>query len=401
MSEPAGPLENYYADLHIHVGYSSSGKAIKMACAKNLTVENILHECQNRKGIQIVGLADCLAPAVQADLASLIAGGDLREMDGGGLCWQEAVTLLPGAELETRENDGCRAHCLVLFPNLRSVRECGDYLRRFIRNIDVSALHCQLRAAELLEIGEAYGAVFIPAHIFTPHKGLLGACTDRLSQVFPGSTGSKVSAVELGLSADTDLADTIDELASCTFLSNSDAHSLPKIGREYNVLSLAAPNFAEVVLAFHRQEGRRVAANYGLDPALGKYHRTFCLACGAVAQAPPPVDTCPACGGDRVVLGVLDRIVAIRDRETPIHPSHRPPYRHQVPLEFLPGVGPQTLDRLIERFGSEMAVLHHVPYDELTRVISAPLAAMIVRARTEDLAVNPGGGGRYGILRQD
>ena len=116
----------------------------------------------------------------------------------------------------------------------------------------------------------------IPAHAFTPHKSVYGNCVRRLPEMFSKSTLKKIPAIELGLSANTEIADRLKELAEYTFLTNSDAHSLPKIGREYNIIELEKANFKEVLLALQRKEGRKISANYGLDPKLGKYHRTFC-----------------------------------------------------------------------------------------------------------------------------
>jgi PHP family Zn ribbon phosphoesterase len=51
-----------------------------------------------------------------------------------------------------------------------------------------------------------------------------------------GREADQIRLVELGLSSDTDLADTISETRQFTFLSNSDAHSGPNVAREYNLL---------------------------------------------------------------------------------------------------------------------------------------------------------------------
>ncbi|GAJ23099.1 unnamed protein product, partial [marine sediment metagenome] len=134
--------------------------------------------------------------------------------------------------------------------------------------------------------------------------------------------------------ADTEIADHLKELAKYTFLTNSDAHSLPKIGREYNIIELEKANFKEILLALQRKEGRKIYANYGLDPKLGKYHRTFCEICNYTATSNPPVYQCEKCGSDKIVKGVFDRIVEIGDYQQSVSPSHRPPYYHQVPLEF-------------------------------------------------------------------
>lgn len=207
---------------------------------------------------------------------------------------------------------------------------------------------------------------------------------------------AQVFALELGLSADTIMADHLSELAPLTFLSNSDAHSLKNLGREYNILLLAEPSFEELLLALQCSEERRVLANYGMDPRLGKYHRTSCLSCGRIAGIEPPVTSCPTCGSDEIVKGVLDRIQEIGDLDEPCHPPQRPPYHYQVPLLFLPGVGPKTVSRLLEQFGTEMNVLHDVSDQDLVEVGGEKIGKVIQKARQGKLVLAAGGGGTYG-----
>lgn len=42
-----------FADLHIHIGRSESGKPVKITGAKSLNFANIAKECYNKKGIQV------------------------------------------------------------------------------------------------------------------------------------------------------------------------------------------------------------------------------------------------------------------------------------------------------------------------------------------------------------
>lgn len=143
------------------------------------------------------------------------------------------------------------------------------------------------------------------------------------------------------------------------------------------------------------QRGRHVARLYGLDPRLGKYHNTFCRQCDGVV--PLTSDRrCPQCG-EGVVVGVADRLAEIAD--TDARPAHRAAYCHQVPLEFVPGLGRRGLERLLNRFGSEMAVLHDATHDELAQVVGERTAGHILAAREGHLAVIHGAGGRYGRVR--
>ncbi|WP_218185418.1 endonuclease Q family protein, partial [Calditerricola satsumensis] len=136
------------------------------------------------------------------------------------------------------------------------------WLRHHVKNVGLSSQRVAVEAPMLQEEVAARGGVLIPAHVFTPHKGLYGNAAARMDEVLEAA---RVPAVELGLSADAAMADALSELADKTFLSNSDAHSLANIGREYQAVRMAAPTFDELLKALRREEGRGVAVNYGLN----------------------------------------------------------------------------------------------------------------------------------------
>lgn len=387
-------LHRYFADLHVHLGRAGDGQPVKIAASRDLTLARVLAECRERKGIEMVGVVDAASPAVLSDLRRMIDRGELAELPGGGFTHQGGVTLIPGCELESREDNGGRAHFVSYFPGLAEITEFSDRLRPLVTNLNLSSQTAYLPGRGILDLAAQCGGFVVPAHVFTPFRSVYGKAARRLADLFP-EPGPV--AVELGLSADTDLGDRIAELAACSFLSNSDAHSAGRIAREYNVLELAGPDFRELLKALRCEGGRRVAANYGLDPRLGKYHRTLCRRCGAsAADLDPPVVRCPQNPDHPVVVGVLDRITEIADSDRPHHPPDRPPYCHQIPLEFIPGVGARTLETLIAAFGSEMAVLHRAAAADLVTVVGAATAGLIILAREGRLALRPGGGGIYG-----
>lgn len=389
-------LKRYYTDLHVHLGKSSDGSPVKITASPKLTFANVIKEALDRKGLDILGIVDCSSRKVLHDIHDLLKKKELIELEDGGFRHRDKVTVLLGSEVETSEEQGKRiAHHLVYFPYLKQMEEFSKIMSRYITNIDLSTQRATLTARDLLSVTTSLGGVFMVAHAFTPHKSAYGNCARRLSDLFENDV-EQICALELGLSSDTYLADRIQELAPITFISNSDAHSLAKLGREYNVMELERPTFKEVMLALKRQAGRKIAANYGLDPRLGKYHRTFCETCDIVSEQPPPILTCPKGAGHEVVVGVLDRIVTIADSPEAVHPEHRPHYHYQVPLEFVPGLGPAKLNHLITQFGSEMAVLHEVSEEEISKAVGWKLAAQIVLARQGLLSLSAGGGGHYG-----
>lgn len=386
----------YFADLHIHIGTSENGKWIKIPTSRQLTVRNICQHASEEKGLHIIGLADTLSPFVQRDIKTMIDEGFLVPLPGGGYRYNNCLTVLLGAEIETIEPQGGMAHTVLFLPDLNSMETFTAYMEQFISNINLSTQNAHMPLSQLVDIALSHEALIIPAHVFTPYKSIYGSAACRISHLLNDRQLSRLAAIELGLSADTDMADRIAELSPFTFLTNSDAHSLQKIAREYTVFQSEEPDFREVSQALFRTNGRRTVSNFGLDPRLGKYHRTLCEACDSINHDPSTEGSCPTCGSRKIVKGVLDRINQIADYSESIHPDHRPHYHYQIPLEFIPGLGKKAMQSLLESFDTEMNILHHAEPDELKAVVGDKLAAHIIAARAGIADIQHGGGGRYG-----
>ncbi len=388
-----------FADLHVHIGRSKSGKPIKITAAKSLNFANIAKECANKKGIQVVGIIDCASPYVIEDIENFLKSGDAYELKDGGIIYKDKVCILLGSEVETSEkgrNGKCgSAHNVCFFPYLKDIKEFSKEMSTHIKNITLSTQRSNISGYELIDIVEKYNGILIPAHVFTPFKSYYGNCTDRLENIFKEKY-NKIFAIELGLSSDTELADTISELENKTFVTNSDAHSLPKIAREYNKMLVNDISFKEVVKALKNEDGRKVIANYGLDPKLGKYHRTYCDNCETSIETKEPVSICPKCGSKKVTFGVFDRIELIQDKKQSKSPENRPPYIYQIPLQFVPGVGGKTIDKLLNSFETEMNILHKLTKDDIESVVGSKIATSIDNARKGNAVIHSGGGGVYG-----
>lgn len=392
-------MEEIFADLHVHIGRSESGKPIKITAARSLNFANIAKECADRKGINVVGIIDCASPYVIEDIENFLKTGEAYEIDDGGIIYKDKVCILLGSEVETsevgRNGKAGAAHNVCFFPHLSDIKGFSKEMNTHIKNITLSTQRSNVSGYELIDIVEKYNGILIPAHCFTPFKSYYGNCTDRLQNIFKEKY-NKIFAIELGLSADTYLADMISELQDKTFVTNSDAHSLPKIAREYNKMLVNDISFKEIVKALKGEDGRKVICNYGLDPKLGKYHRTFCDNCNQVIETKEPVITCPHCGSNKVTFGVFDRIDLIKDKVKSESPKNRPEYVYQVPLTFIPGLGAKTVDKLLSKFGTEMTVLHKLSEDDLEAVVGEKIAKEIVMAREGKMKIQAGGGGIYG-----
>ncbi|MBR3002118.1 MAG: TIGR00375 family protein [Clostridia bacterium] len=388
-----------FADLHIHIGRSENGKPIKITAAKSLNFANIARECEERKGINVCGIIDCASPYVIEDIENFLKTGDAYELEDGGIIYKDKVCIILGSEVETSEvgRNGKKgaAHNLCYFPHLSDIKAFSQELSHHLKNITLSTQRTDLSGYELIDIVEKYNGILVPAHAFTPFKSYYGNCVDRIEDIFKEKY-SKIFAVELGLSSDTYLADTISELEGKTFLTNSDAHSLPKIAREYNKMQVEDISFKEIVKALKNEDGRKIIANYGLDPKLGKYHRTYCDNCDQAIETKEPVSVCPHCGSNKVTFGVFDRIELIKDKKESKSPENRPPYIYQVPLQFIPGVGGKTIENLLKTFNTEMNILHNLSADDIEAVVGEKAAINIDNARTGKMIVHSGGGGNYG-----
>jgi uncharacterized protein (TIGR00375 family) len=390
-------MNSYYVDLHIHIGRTERGNAVKISAANNLTFFNIANEASQRKGIDMIGIIDCHSPTVQDEIMHYLDTGDMAEIEGGGIRYHQ-TTILLGSEIEVRDPGMGPAHLLAYMPDLKTMQNFTGWMRKHMKNVELSSQRIYVSARDLQDEVLGRGGILIPAHIFTPHKSIYGSSSSRMEHLL---NLDGIAAVELGLSADSSMAGMISELDRYTFVTNSDAHSLGKIGREYNRMALEVANYQELVLALQHKDGRAVLANYGLNPRLGKYHRTYCGQCKSILdESESSVERCLYCGSTRIVRGVMDRIQSLSDRETPYPPASRPPYHFQVPLEFIPGLGPRKLELLLNHFGTEMNVLHLASFEELSAVIGSELAAYIVQAREDKLLLDVGGGGHYGKVQK-
>ena len=355
-----------FADLHVHIGRSENGKPIKITAARSLNFANIAKECADRKGINIVGIIDCASPYVIEDIENFLKTGDAYELEDGGIIYKDKVCILLGSEVETsekgRNGKSGSAHNVCFFPHLKDIKGFSQEMSTHIKNITLSTQRSNVSGYELIDIVEKYNGILIPAHIFTPFKSYYGNCTDRIKDIFKEKY-DKIFAVELGLSSDTFLADI---------------------------------SFKEVVKALKNEDGRKILANYGLDPKLGKYHRTHCDNCDSTIETKEPVEVCPKCGSDKVTFGVFDRIELIKDKQSTQSPEDRPPYIYQIPLTFIPGVGGKTIEKLLDTFDTEMNILHKLSEDDIEAIVGEKVAKNIVNAREGNMKVESGGGGNYG-----
>lgn len=389
-------MKFYNADLHLHSKYSG-------ATSNRMDINTIAQQAE-LKGLSFVGTGDVFHPrwleGIKAELKE-VADGTFEHPRYG-------TRFILTVEVEDRR----RVHHLILLPSLATVEDMREVLAKKSSDIDTDGRpHLELGAPEIVEIAHARDCLIGPAHAFTPWTSMYKEF-DSLGACYGDQTG-KINFLELGLSADTSMADRIAELQDLTFLSCSDAHSPwpNKLGREFNRFELAEPTHAEIVKGIKRENGRRILLNVGFDPRLGKYHMTACSRCYkqfTLDQAKALRWRCDKCGG-WVKKGVFDRINELANYEEPKHPPHRPGYLRVASLAEVIALALGKSDahapdvqemwgRLVTRFGNEISVLIDVPTDEVAVAAGPRVAAIIKAFRGQKLRVIPGGGGSYGRL---
>lgn len=210
--------------------------------------------------------------------------------------------------------------------------------------------------------------------------------------------------MNFGLSADTEYADRIRELADKKFLTNSDAHSLPKIAREYNTFEMENISFESFkkVLGYEDEKSKSkteklnyIVCNNGMYSRLGKYNKTYCDMCECVSEIED--EKCKKCGSKKIVKGVEDRVIEIADGKS-ISPENRPEYIYKIPLEYIPKLGKKTKEKMLELYGTEMNILNKVSIENIEENFGKQIAKNIEIARNGNITIQNGGGGIYGKL---
>jgi uncharacterized protein (TIGR00375 family) len=364
-----------------------------MASSKDMLIKNMAPKSK-LKGLQLLGTGDAFHP------------GWLNIVEETTTCSGEGIYSFKDMDfvLTTEVEGKHRIHHLIIIPDLDIARELSAKLPSNNKTID-GRPKTRYGGAELLELVKEYDCLIGPAHAFTPWTGMYKS-HDSIYDCYE----KKPDFVELGLSADTFMADTVKELKDFPFLTNSDAHSPwpHRLGREFNQLELEDISFSSIKKAIKHKD---IKANYGLIPNLGKYHMTACTKCYKLIDPIIAKENKMKCScGGTIKKGVDFRISEIADYAEPKHPSFRPKYVHLMPLAEListvydKGVTTKTVQsiwqKLIDNFGNEINVLINVPLEDIEK-IDSNISPVIDSFRNNTIDVVPGGGGQYGQILFD
>ena len=404
----------YIADFHVHSKYSR-------ATSPEMSPEGIWKWSQ-LKGIKVVGTGDFTHPAWLAELQEKLepaAEGlfalkkKFRSDALPGLCRTDIYFIL-SSEISCiyRKNDKTRkVHCVVIAPAF------SDALRINRRLSSIGNLSADgrpilgLDAKELLKIviQESPEAMLIPAHIWTPHFSVFGAASgfDSLEECFEELT-PHIYALETGLSSNPSMNWRLSSLDAITLISNSDAHSPRKLGREANILDTDI-SYPSILSALKSRRG--FTGTIEFYPEEGKYHADGHRACGVCLS---PHETmrhnylCPVCGR-KVTVGVLHRVAKLADREDGFRPEGAPGYRSIIPLEEIisetikVGVNSRAVEKaytkLLEDHGNEFKILLEVPVEDILGSGFPEVAEAVSRMRENRIYIAPGFDGEFGKVK--
>jgi ATP-dependent DNA helicase UvrD/PcrA len=409
------------ADLHIHSHYS-------IATGKEADLEH-LDLWGRYKGVQVVGTGDCTHPEWLQEMAAKlepVASGTYVLKDGlrlpaglRGSAWQEApaVRFVISGEVSAIYKKAGRVrkvHLVLLLSDLEAAQRLSQRLGR-LGNVSsdgrpILGLDAKFLLELVLEIDPR--SLVIPAHIWTPWFSVLGSKSgfDSLEECFEDGL-AHIHALETGLSSDPAMNWRVAALDRFLLVSNSDAHSPQKLGREANLFTVPA-TYPDLAQALRTKEG--FAGTLEFFPQEGKYHLDGHRSCG-LRLGPREAETlgglCPRCGKP-LTYGVLHRVQDLADRPLGASPPAAKPYESLIALPVVLAevlqVGPaskklrQRYFRLLETLGPELELLRRVPLADLAREggeIGPLLAHAIDRMRRGEVHIAGGYDGEYGEIR--
>ncbi|MBN2353406.1 MAG: UvrD-helicase domain-containing protein [Spirochaetales bacterium] len=414
----------YCADLHIHSPFSrGTSRALSLAG---------LASWARIKGVDLLGTGDFTHPKWRAALREhLIPDGRgffaLRDEAVHPAAADFRADRVPirfclSAEISSiyRKNGATRkVHSLIFAPDLEKAEKISLKLAAIGNVASDGRPILGLDPKNLLEIVKDVSPEchFIPAHIWTPWFSVFGAHSgfDSLEECFDDLL-PEIFALETGLSSDPPMNWRLSSLDRFTLVSNSDAHSGPKLMREATLFDTEL-SYKAMFRALKTREG--FGGTIEFFPAEGKYHFDGHRKCGVVlspeetralrpADAGDGRDRCPVCGRP-LTIGVMHRVLDLADRPAGEGPAGQQPFRYAIPLpeiiSELAGVGPasravqERYRQAVAAAGSERAFLFDLPAEDIRRAADEWLALAVVRLRANKVVARPGYDGEFGVIR--
>ena len=406
-------MSMYISDLHIHSRFSR-------ATSRDGDPQH-LDLWARKKGIHIVGTGDFTHPAWRSELEEKLEPAEdglykLKKMyrikDGVASDSMEPRFVITGEISSIYKKNGRtrKVHNLLILPGLEAARTLSAKLET-IGNIHsdgrpILGLDCK----DLLEIflERVPGGIFVPAHIWTPHFSLLGAFSgfDSVKECFEDLT-PWIHAMETGLSSDPAMNWRLSMLDGYQLISNSDAHSPAKLGREANLMDIEL-SYAGLEKAIQKGDGLYGTVEF--FPEEGKYHydgHRKCQLCLTPEQTKAFGGRCPVCGR-KLTIGVEHRVEELADREMGYVRQDAKPFESLMPLPEAIGeaIGHAPASRIVQniyaemlkKLGSEFEILRQIPVEDIRKQAGYMVAEGIRRLRNGEVERDPGFDGEYGKI---
>ena len=405
----------FIADFHIHSKFSR-------AVSKNMVLEE-LDRWADDKGILVMGTGDFTHPAWFKEIKTKLEPAEpglfklkkplKRKTIKETFAETRFILTTEISCIYSRGGKTRRVHNLVFAPDIASVEKINTQLG-WIGNLASDGRPIiGLDSEELLKIvlSAHPDAALIPAHAWTPWFSVFGSMSgfDSLEECF-GEHAKHIFAIETGLSSDPAMNWRLSKLDRIALISNSDSHSLERIGREANAFD-AELSYRGIMDAIKSNAPPRFVHTIEFFPEEGKYHYDGHRACGVYwspEETKKNKNICAKCGKP-VTVGVMNRVDALADRSVGYKDEKRVPFINLVTLDQIIGeaygVGPATktvkkeYDKLIKAFGSELKILMDVQANELAMSAAPEVVEGIERVRSRKLTIRPGYDGEYGEVK--
>jgi uncharacterized protein (TIGR00375 family) len=393
------------ADFHIHSKYSR-------ATSKDMEIINIA-KWADKKGIGIIGTGDFQHPKYFGYLKNKLveaAPGLYKIKDKSA-----NAHIILTTEISNIFKQGGKVrkiHTLVFMPDIYGAEKFSKLLAKKGNTDSDGRPIFGFSVKELVKItlDICPDAMIVPAHAWTPWFSIFGSKSgfNSIEECFEEES-KNIKAIETGLSSDASMNWRISALDKITLISNSDAHSLHKIGREANVFD-ANYDYFEIKKIIEEKNREKFLFTIEFFPQEGKYHYDGHRLCNInyhPREAIANENKCPVCFKP-LTLGVLHRVEELADRPWDFVPENAIPQKHLIPLEEIiadaKDVAPNSknvqleYEKMIVKGGSEFEILLDRTKEELLKITDEKIAEGIIRVREGRVNIIPGFDGEYGKI---
>jgi len=399
----------FVADFHIHSKYSR-------ATSKDMDLEN-LGKWAKIKGIKVLGTGDFTHPIWFKELEDKLEPAEaglfrLKKEDNG----ENGIRFILTTEISciySKNGKIRKIHIIIFAPSFEVVEKINEQLGA-LGNLNADGRPILgLDAKELAKIvfGISKNCLVVPAHAWTPWFSIFGSKSgfDSIEECFE-EYSKEIYAIETGLSSDPAMNWRLSQLDKIVLISNSDAHSPHRIGREANVFDTEI-SYPAIMDAIKTKDNKKFLSTVEFFPEEGKYHfdgHRICDISLSPEESEKCNNICPKCGKP-LTIGVLHRVEDLADRPVGFRPENTIPFRSLVPLEEIIAdslrvttASQKVLEeyqKLIKNFKNEFNILLNATETELSQATLPEVASGIIKVREGKVKVIPGYDGVYGKIK--